>query len=109
MHFDTQTVINLDTAMECAVRVYSSAWNETIANTTKLRTYCLYKHIFTSEHYVNLNRNYDICSCLSQSEDINSCFNEDHKYFNHGRYSNPSNAYLQHEKLDLLLEKSWYM
>ena len=44
MHFDTQTVINLDTAMECAVRVYSSAWNETIANTTKLRT--VYTNIF---------------------------------------------------------------
>ena len=30
MHFDRQTLINLDTAMEFAVRVYSSAWNESI-------------------------------------------------------------------------------
>ena len=38
-----------------------------------------------------------------------SCFNvlhEDHELFKQGRYSNRSNAFIQHGRFDLLLENS---
>jgi len=38
---------------------------------------------------------------------VQTCLHEDHEYFQTGRYSSRSNAFIPHGRFDLLLENSW--
>ena len=94
--------------------------------TTENRTHVHCIHI--------LNRKYDVCSWLSQSDYLNTgvlyvktefmkvyerachedfmhlfstCCTRITNIFKHGRYSNRSNEYIQHGRFDLRLENSW--